>query len=48
MANRDRAHCEAVLRVSAPKMDRFKVPLSVFIVIFTLEILSQRDVFVLV
>src|SRR5579864_3977663 len=47
MANRDRATCEAVLRVFAPKMDRFKVSLSVFIVIFTLEILSQRDVFIL-
>jgi hypothetical protein len=48
IANRDRAHCEAVLRVFTPKMDHFKVPLSVIIVIFTLEILSQRDVFVLV
>ena len=45
MANRDRAHAEAVLPVFAPKMDRFKVPLSVFIVIFTLEILSHWDVF---
>ena len=44
-ANRDRAHCQAVLREFAPKMDRFKVPLSVFIVIFTLEILSHWDVF---
>jgi hypothetical protein len=45
IANRDRAHSEAVLRVFTPKMDRFKVPLSVFIVIFTLEILSHWDVF---
>jgi hypothetical protein len=45
IANRDRAHSETVLPVFAPKMDRFKVPLSVFIVIFTLEILSRWDVF---
>ena len=45
IANRDRAHSEAVLPVFALKMDRFKVPLSVFIVIFTLEILSHWDVF---
>ena len=36
IANRDRAHCEAIFLVLAPKMDRFKVPLSVFIVIYTL------------
>jgi len=35
MANRERTPCEAVLQVSAPKMDLFKVALSVFIMIIT-------------